>query len=515
LRQPVFRALWIATVISYIGTWMQDIAAAWLMTTLRPSPIMVSLITTANGIAIMLVALPAGALADVVDRRRLLLFAQSWMAAAAVALAVLALTGHASPWILIALTFVLSIGNALNAPAWSAIVPELVKPDELAPAIALNSVSFNLARAVGPALGGLIVASAGPATSFLLNAASFMGVIGVLYTWRRPRQPDALPAERLGGAMRSGLRYVRHAPALQAVLAHTGAFIVFASALWSLLALYAKDLLKQDATGYGTLLGFMGAGGLAGAACMPRLRMRLGVGGLVSISSTVFAMMLGLLAWTRSFGLACVFIALAGATWLLVLASLTVVAQVVVPGWVRARAMAVHLVVFFGGFAIGSALWGGLATRTGIPATLTCAAIGLLVSVPLMRRFPLRDEPPSRLEPARHWAAPRVVADPHPDRGPVLVTVTYEIDPARAEDFARAMQAVRRLRLRDGAIRWGLWHDAAQPGRVIESFVVKSWIEHLRQHERVTHADRDVQDQARAFHIGVNPPAVSHYIAEG
>ena len=275
LRQPVFRALWIATVASNIGTWMHDVGAGWLMTSLAPSPLMVALVQVATNLPVFLLALPAGALADVVDRRRLLLVTQSWMLAAAVALGSLTIAGVTTPWVLLSLTFVLALGAAINAPAWQTITPELVSRQELPAAITLSGVGINAARAVGPARAGLIIAATNPGVVFLLNGVSFLGIIVVLYHWRRPPQESVLPAERFIGAMRAGMRYVRHAPALQAVLIRAGAFILFGSVLWALLPGLARFELAQGPSGYGILLGSLGLGAVAGAAILPRTRQKV------------------------------------------------------------------------------------------------------------------------------------------------------------------------------------------------------------------------------------------------
>src|SRR5581483_10935245 len=289
LRQPLFRAVWLAAVVSNVGTWMHDTSAAWLMTSLSPSPLMVALMQTAMSLPFFLLALPAGALADVVDRRRVLLGTQGWMLAAAAALGVLALSGRTTPWSLLGLTFALGLGAAMNAPAWQAITPELVPREDLAPAVALNGVAVNVARAVGPALGGLLVAAIGPGGVFLLNAASFVGVIAVLAAWRRPAPDGGLPAERVVGAILAGVRYVRHAAPVRTVLVRTAAFVLSASGIWALLPLVARRRLGLGAVGYGLLLGCLGAGAIVGAAVLPRLRRRLGVERLLVGATLLFA----------------------------------------------------------------------------------------------------------------------------------------------------------------------------------------------------------------------------------
>jgi predicted MFS family arabinose efflux permease len=473
---------------------------------------MVALMQTATSLPIFLLALPAGALADVIDRRRMLLFTQGWMLVAAAGLGVLTVADATTPWVLLMLTFALGIGAAMNAPAWQAVIPEMVPRSELSAATALGSVGFNLARAVGPALGGFIVAAAGTGTAFLLNAASFLGVVVVLYRWQRAPRESISPAERIVGAMRAGIRYVRHAPALRAVLVRVGAFIFGASALWSLLPHFARQELRLSAIGYGVVLGCLGAGAVAGAAILTKMQRRFSVGRLFAGGTILFAAVTVALAYLREFGLVCTAMLAGGIAWITLMSILNVAAQMAVPSWVRARALAVYLLVFQGGMAAGSVLWGAIAAHAGITVAFVCAAIVLLVGLAATARYRLITGEELDLTPSMHWPVPPYTSTPHPDGGPVLVSVEYRIDPARATEFAAAMRAVRQQRLRDGAIRWGLFRDVADPGRYIENFLVESWAEHLRQHERITVADREAEDRARSFHIGAEPLIISHLI---
>ena len=356
LRRPLFRALWIAAVASNIGTWMQNVGAAWLMTLLAPSPTMVALVQAATSLPFFLVALPAGAIADLIDRRRLLLITQGWMLAAAAALGLLTFADATTPWLLLALTFALGLGAAMNAPAWQAIIPELVSGDEVRAAVTLNGVGYNLARATGPALGGLIVGALGPAAVFILNALSFLGVMIVLYGWNRPVGKSALPAEDVFGAMRSGIRYIRHAPALRAVLSRTAVFILGGSALWALLPLAARQELSLGATGYGLLLGCLGTGAVIGAALLPRLQQRLSTDRFLAGATLLFAVATATPSYIRSFGLVSSALIIGGAAWITIMSTFNVGVQVTVPSWVRARALAVYGLVFQGGTAAGSAL---------------------------------------------------------------------------------------------------------------------------------------------------------------
>jgi len=385
LSEPLFRSLWIAAVVSYTGTWMQNVGAGWLMTQLTSSPLIVSLVQAAAAIPVFLVVLPAGALADMVDRRCLLLFTQGWMVLAAAALGVLTLFGAVTPWALLVFTFLMGVGAVMNDPAWQAITPEVVSPPRLASAIALNSAGFNVARAAGPALGGLVVAAAGSGWSFLLNAASFFGVILFLCRWKSEPHPR-LPARRLRDAIGEGFRYVKGAPQVRSVLIRTGAFSIGASSLLALLPVVCQP---HGAQGYGFLLTCFGLGAFTGAAILPRLRLQYSVDGLVSGATVLFALMTFLTGQVHFFELLCLVLFTAGAAWIGILACFNVVAQTMCPSWMRARALSMYLLVLQGGMALGSAIWGAVAARQGVPAALAWSALAMVLGLSTIRRHRL------------------------------------------------------------------------------------------------------------------------------
>ena len=514
LREPLFRALWLATLASNIGTWMQDVGTVWLMASLAPTAIMVSLAQTAMNLPYFLLALPSGALADVMDRRRLLLISQFWMLGNAALLGFLTMSGVTTPWVLLVLTFSLGIGVALNAPAYQAITPEVVPKTQLRAAIALTSVGMNLARAVGPALGGFVVAAAGSGIAFLLNAMSFVGMIVVLYRWKRAPHNSVLPAERFVGAMRAGVRFIRHAPPMQTVLIRTAAFIICGSAFWALFPLIVRFEMQRGPDEYGLLLGCFGVGAVLGATVLPWIRTKASIDQLMVGATLLFAGLLLLLAVLRNFagiGLAMVF---GGAAWLAILSSLNTSAQAAVPTWVRGRALAMYLLVFFGGMAGSSALWGLIASSTGVPTALILAAAGLGLGLLTAIKYRLKAGENINLTPSMHWPVPTLDDEEQHERGPVFVTVEYRIDLAKQTDFVHVMRQLEDIRRRDGAVQWELLQDSADPTRYVETFVVGSWLEHLRQHERVTIADREVEQRARVFHVGSASPVVSHFLAE-
>lgn len=511
LASRTFRALWLATIVSNIGTWMHDVGAAWLMTSLSPSPFMVALVQSATTLPMFLLALPAGALADIIDRRKLLIAAQLWVLMAAALLAAATFAGLTGAGLLLALTFAIACGGALSAPAFQATVPELVPPPALPQAVALNSLGVNIARAIGPALGGLVIAAAGSGAVFALNAVSVIGIVVVLLRWRREPAATHLPPEHFIGALRAGVRYAARAPVLQTVLVRSVGFFLFASALWALLPVIARQSLGLSAAGYGALLTALGLGAVSGALLLPRLRGLIAPNRLTVAATLLFAAAIAALSVVTSFVASAGVAFAAGAAWIAMMAALNGAAQFSVPAWVKARALAIYLLVFQGSMTAGSIFWGWTASRLGVPSTLMIAAAGLAALLVLAPRFRLGDAAPD-LAPSSHWPAPIVDGEVEQDRGPVMVSIEYEVDPADAGAFARVMVPMRRIRRRDGAMAWGLYEDAARPGTMVETFIVESWLEHLRQHDRVTRADREDQDAARRFHRGDVPPLVRHWI---
>ncbi len=513
IRHKTFRALWIANVFSAIGTWIHQVGAAWLMTDLAPTPVLVSLVQAAAGLAMFLFVLPAGVLADVLDRRRVLLASQVWLMLTAATLGLLTVPGHTTPAALLAFTFLMGTGGALMQPAWRAVLPELVPPKELPAAIDLIGLSVNVARAVGPAIGGLLVASAGAGAAFLLNAATYLGVVFVVGGWKRDAAPSSLPAERFIGALRTGFRYARHTPQMGSVLVRLGLFVLPASALWALLPLVSRQELGTSAAGYGTILSAFGAGAVAGALTLGQLRRRLSLDRIATTGTLFFGLAMIGVAFVRSWVpfLGCAFIA--GVGWLHILATLNTAAQTVLPGWVRARGMALYILVFFLASSVGSMVWGGVASQVGLGSSMATA--GGLVALGIMARyrFPVKDTVGLDLAPTRHWPAPTVAESIEPQEGPVLVSVSYQVAPAHLSEFETAMSELRRRRKRSGAYFWDLFVDSADPDRHIEVFLVDSWAEHLRQHDRVTALDRRAEERVQACLVEGERPKVQHFVA--
>lgn len=510
-RHEAFRALWIAQFVSNVGTWMQSVGAVWVMVELKGSPTEVALVQTATTLPVVFFGIAGGALADLADRRRVLLATQSIMLVAAAALALLDGVGAVSTVSLLGLTFALGVGTALNNPAWQAIQPELVPHEEFPQAVTLGGASINLGRAIGPALGGLLVAAAGPWLVFSLNALSFAAVIVVLVRWRRPPDDVAGPPERFAGAVRAGTRYAFFSHALAGVLIRAGVFSAASAGLMALLPVYSTAVLHLGSGGFGLLLAGFGFGAIIAAAFLPALRARLSEDAVVVLGTLALAAVLGSLAVVDVTAVAMALVIVAGGAWLLCLSTLNVAAQLAVPGWVRARGLALYLSVFSGGIALGSAGWGVVANSLGSQGALAWGALAVALTSLLALRWKLRTIDLD-LSPAPMFA-PEMRLAPEDTTGPTLVTLTYDVRPDAHQQFLSALEHVRRLRRRTGAVHWAVYRDAEHPDQFIETFVVPTWDEHLRQHERRTASDRQIQDDLRPYLRDHELPQARHYIA--
>lgn len=513
LREKVFRWLWLASIASNIGTWMHEVGAGWLMTSLSASPLAVALVQVAGALPVFMLALPAGALADIVDKRRYLLAVQLWMAATATVLAVLTLSGLITVNLLLLLTFAMGIGTALMMPAWSALAPELVGREALPAAVALSSLGINVARAIGPALAGILVSLSGPWLTFALNALSFFAVIGALLAWRRTPQATLLPSERLFGALRAGVRYTRSARSLQAVLVRTAAFFLGASAGMALLPVLVRHELAGTALDYGVLLGCVGLGAVGGAVLLPRLRARYSGDMILLVASLTYAGVLLGLAWLRSFIWLLPLMLLSGAAWIAVLSSLQLAAQTSVPAWVRARALSVYILVFFGASALGGIAWGALASTFSLTLAFAAGAAVLVLGTLTRFWFALPSTAVDDLAPSLHWPVPILDAALDRERGPVLVTLEYRIASDDAQAFRLAMVDVRHMRRRNGAFSWMLLQDSEDPRLWQELFFDESWLEHLRHHGRVTRAEKTIEAAARRYQDPAIPIRIRHLLA--
>jgi MFS family permease len=513
LSYPMFGGLLAVSFASNIGTWVQDVGSSWLMTSLAPSPLMVSLIQTAGNLPYFLLGLLAGTLADIADRRRLLIVSQVWMLASAGSLGILTLLHLTTPWILLGMSFSLGLGAALGGPAFQAIVPELIPRDEVLKGVALNSMQFNIARGIGPAIGGIIVGAWGAGVAFLANAASFIGVLGVLISWRRKREKSVLPAERVYGGIRAGVRYVRYSPVLRAVLVRSLLFGLATSAMWAVLPLAARVEFHTDATGYGVIVAFFGFGAAGCGFGLSRLRRLISTDGIAISGGLSFALANAAAAAAHHVYLLWLATFLAGAGWVATTATLNSSAQMALPAWVRARALSLYLLALQGGLALGSLGWGYLASRVGIRGALDVSALFLVANMLAATRFSLRGADDFDPSPWLIQGIPHAGEGPSMDQGPVMVSVEFRIEPARAAEFEQAMRALEQIRRRDGAVMWSFFSDIADPRLYVETYMVETWGEHVRQHYRGTASDSEAWLRVRSFHIGPEPPRVSHLIA--
>jgi MFS family permease len=510
LTVSTFRNLLIADVVSDIGAFMQNVGAAWLMVSLGAAPIYVALTQTASSLPYFLLALPAGSMGDIVDRRKLVLFTESWMMGVALILAILTISGVMSPWLLLVLTFALSAGDAFETPAWRAILPELVPKEDIAAASALNGIEFNLARAVGPALAGSIIAAAGVATAFVANFVSFFGVILVVARWKRPVRRTSTPVESFSGATVAAIRYVRHSPAILTVLLRTGVVMFCSSALFALLPTLARSVNKT-AIGYGLLLGCFGLGAIAGALAMQSARDRWPTETVVSGGVVILGLaMVAIGGFHRLSTIAAVML-IGGAAWVVITSLISALVQNLAPDWVRARVLAIFILVYQGSYALGTVVWGAYAQRASVRTALVYAGLGTIatIAVALFAKLP---DSTADLSPWNHWRMPVVVAEVGTDlaQGPVLVTLEYTVILQQTAEFVEAMHEYGRMRRRDGAYRWGIFRDTEVANRYLEIFLVNSWAEHLRQHERQTQADRKLEGRIYSYLAG--EPVVRHLI---
>lgn len=512
-RHKVFTVIWIATVVSNIGGWMYNVASGWLMTSLDPNALIVSMVQVANSLPMFLFAIPAGALADIVNPRRFLIFGESTITVVSIAFAALVWLHFITPVSLLVFSFVVSVGSAMTAPAWQSVVAKLVPRPDLPSAIAANSAGINVSRAIGPAIGGAIVGALGIAAPFWFDAFSNIGVIAALIWWHAPKKSGSpLPPEPFGSAIRAGLRYARYNSHLRATLIRTMAFFIFGSAYWALLPLVARTQITGGPALYGVLLGIIGASAVGGAFLLKRFRARWDADHLVAAATLGTAIATGLFAIAQGPATAVAGSIVAGASWIGAVASLNISAQVALPEWVRGRGLALYVTVMFGALTIGSAIWGQLAVMAGLPAALLFSSLGAIIVIPLTWRWKLQTGADVDFSPSMQWPDPVTTHEIDGDRGPVLVTVEYRIDPKNRDAFLRALGKNSRERRRDGAYEWGIFEDPADEGRFIETFLTDSWLEHLRQHRRVTKSDRISEQAVRRFQIG-DGPKTTHLVS--
>ncbi|WP_288254322.1 MFS transporter [uncultured Hydrogenophaga sp.] len=513
LRRPVFRMLWLTWLAANVSQSMNDVAAAWMMSSLTTSPLWVALVQTAATLPMFLLGLPSGALADNLDRRRYYLFTQLWVAVVALVLSAMVFIGAMTPGLLLALTCANGVGMAMRWPVFAAVVPELVPRAQLPAALALNGVANNGSRILGPLVAGGLIASAGSAWVFVANAVLALTAAVVVVRWKRVHYPHPLGRERLGTAMRVGLQYVSQSEPIKGVLLRIASFFFHSTALLALLAVVARDHLGGGATAFTVLLAAMGAGAIAAASILPRLRRRYTRDALVLRGVAVQSTAMAVVAMARDPWVSVAAMFVGGMAWITSANTLSVSIQLALPDWVRARGMSIYQMAIMGSSAAGAALWGQVAAWTSVQTSLLAAGASGVTAMLLAQRWMPHQGAPEDLSPQRVVPAPSV-AQP-PARGRVMLTIEYQVAPERAAAFRTLMlDEGRRSRLRQGALSWELLHDMNEPGRFVELVVDESWADHLRRAERASAADAALRDRRLAFHIAPEPPKVARCLME-
>ena len=514
LREPTFRMLWLVSVTANVCLWMNDVAAAWLMTSLTASATLIAMVTTASSLPVFLLGLPSGALADIVDRRKYFMTTQIWVAINAAVLYVVSITVGLTPVLLLLLVFTNGIGLAMRWPVYAAIIPELLPRTQLPQGLALNGIAVNVSRIVGPLVAGAIIQAAGSEYVFAMNCALSILCAIVLFRWKREsKPPSVLPGERFIGAMRLGWQYVRESPRMKDAIVLTCTFFVHATALIALLPLVAKRMVDGGAGVFTLLLASLGLGAIVAATQLPRLRDRWNRDQLAFRGTILQAVATAGVALSDHMWLAAPAMFVGGVAWIVTANSVSISAQLALPDWVRARGMAIYQMAIMGATALGALVWGQIAERTSVPVSLAACSVGLLASLALTRARVLEGDAEEDHTPTHPWNEPVPLRTIEPHDGPVMVTLEYLIDPTRSAGFESIMAETRSARLRQGAVSWGLFEDLERPGRFVEYFACDSWADYLRRFDRFTVHDERLHEMRHAFHLGDTPPEISRFIA--
>jgi len=513
LSEPLFRTIWIAAVFSQIGVWVQDIGANWVMTELTKSPLTISMLQVALALPTFIVALPAGVLTDLLSKRKILLITSLWMLIIAIVLSILTHFSLLNEWIILGLIFLYGLGNSFYNPAWQATVPDIVSEKNLISAIALNSASINIARAVGPAIGGLLISLTGPAATMIFNALSFVGLMYIIFRWKEEKHESNLPKEHFFEALKVGVRFVSNSTDFKIVLLRTGVFLFFGSALWALLPYVLRAKLGYGSHEFGISMGVIGAGALLTSFSLIKLRSTLGVEKALALGKILMSLSLLGLALITNLQYMLVNLFFAGAGWITVISGLHTSSITVLPKWIRGRALSLYNLVFFGSMALGSFLWGFLAEKISSDQTLILASGGMFLSILLGFKYvlPLGTKD---LDPSKHWH------DPHDNfsfsediKGKVKIEIHYEVKEENHKEFLKLIFQMKPIRRSQGGFNWDIFQHGESTNNFIEVFHIESWEQHLHQHHRFTKDDRLLEEKIHKLHIGEDRPKVSHYIS--
>jgi MFS family permease len=512
LKIRTFKWLWLATLVSNIGSWMHETGAGWLITTLTDSPVIVALLQTATSLPAFFILLPSGALSDILDRRRYLMTGNIGMACVATVIGFLTLSGLINEWMLLALTLMMGMGTAMIMPTWQSIIPEVVPRSELQSAIGLNTMGMNISRVIGALIAGTIIAFLGTGVVFVFNALSFLFVIFALWQWKRVPPETRLPPEKFASAILTGLRYTRHSPALQATIFRSIGFYLFACVMWALLPLIARDLLEGGPRTYSFLFAAISTGAIGSALLLPKVRRYLNNDQLITGASLLFAVGMSITALVHVHAIAMLALCLCGAAWITVMTSAQLSAQTALPNWVKSRGIAIFQTFFMGSLAIGPVIWGNVTKFYSLPTAMLAASGGLVIAAFFTRRWPVSGNDQLDHTPSKHWRLPEPAIAVSPEQGPVMVQVRYQVAPGQLNAFLNAMQQLGSARRRDGATFWGIFEEAANPGTYNETYVVPSWLDHLRQHERISKQDAAIQTHIKSLLQEGTAPVVSHHV---
>ncbi|RJG47403.1 MFS transporter [Mesorhizobium sp. DCY119] len=512
-KHGIFRSVWFASLASNFGGLIQSVGAAWMMTAISNSADMVALVQASTALPIMLFSLASGAIADNYNRRKVMLTAQAFMFAVSIALTLAAYFGFLTPWLLLSFTFLLGCGTALNNPSWQASVGDMVPRSDLPAAVSVNSMGFNLTRSVGPAIGGIIVAAAGAAAAFAVNAFSYLPLLFVLSRWKQKETPSTLPRETLGIAMTAGLRYVAMSPNIEKVLLRGFVFGFTAISVLALLPLVARDIVQGGPLLYGVLLGAFGIGAVGGALINAWLRQKLTSEWIVRLGFMGFAICATVAALSQMAWLTCAALLIGGASWVISLSLFNVTVQMSTPRWVVGRALSLYQTATFGGMALGSWIWGVIAENHGAGEALLASAALMIAGAALgLKWFTLPEQTSLNLDPLNRWKEPHLALDVKPRSGPIVIMIEYVIRLDDTAEFLDAMAERRRVRRRDGARQWTLARDLENPELWMETYHTPTWVEYVRHNQRITHADAIIGERVRKLHSGAEPPRVHRMI---